>query len=443
VEDAERLARVIEAFGRNPFTLATGDALAAHEALGQLDVPRALSSLLEQGDTPAAERLLLAAGHAEALRHGPDKSQVLTERVLPRRLVPRLPHKRGAYLRVLLAAARAEGRLRALRGTSDAMQRLRADVWSACFGRSLRHAFHLERVIRDDDVLVFGETGTGKELVAEAIASAAPGGSDGGPAPSASINAAALPDTLVESELFGHVKGAFTGATDTRIGRIRSADGGVFFLDEVGDLPRQTQVKLLRVLEKDEVSPVGSDTTHMAEVRFVAATHRDLERMVNDDEFRRDLYQRLAGNVITLPPLRERPEDVVEIGTAFIEEHASAEGLEEERGRIERWLRSGEAQSYGWPGNVRELQNALRNLLLGLPPRTTRAASRSAGHATSLPPFIEACTASEQEVADWYLDRVLHHTEHNLAQTARILGVDRSTVRRRRKRRSGSTSAES
>jgi len=245
------------------------------------------------------------------------------------------------------------------------MNRVRRDTWAACFGESLRSALELERVIRDHDVLLFGETGTGKEAIARAIQLATPGPADGSAAPMAAINAAAVPDTLVESALFGHVKGAFTGAQETRTGWLRKASGGSFFLDEVGDLPSPTQVKLLRVMETNEVFPLGSDISEIVDVRYIAATHKDLETRVDRNEFRRDLFQRMAGNVIRMPPLRDRPEDMIEIGTAFIARYLGDASVDHSR-RIEAWLHSDGAVGYSWPGNVRELQNALRNMMLGL-----------------------------------------------------------------------------
>jgi transcriptional regulator with PAS, ATPase and Fis domain len=347
-----------------------------------------------------------------------------------------LPRARGDYLRIVMAAGRCFQTLSGMRGTSEVMQRARSEAWAACFGDSLRHALELERVIRDHDVLILGETGTGKEAFAHAMQTATPGGPDGEPPPRSAINAAAIPDTLVESELFGHVKGAFTGATETRIGRLRTADGGAFFLDEVGDLPSTTQVKLLRVIETNEVYPVGSDTPYTVDIRYIAATHKDLASMVDRGEFRADFYERLAGNVLTIPPLRERPEDIVEIGRHFVDGYLRDAKIVEPA-MIESWLRSNEARDYAWPGNVRELQNALRNLMLGLQPDLRGSggllSAVAAGAGEALPPMIRDAVASMQDVTDWYMERVLVHTEHNYTQAAKTLGVDRSTVRRRTK----------
>jgi DNA-binding NtrC family response regulator len=201
----------------------------------------------------------------------------------------------------------------------------------------------------------------------------------------------------------------------------------------VGDLQITTQVKLLRVIETDEVQPLGSDKSYQAHVRYIAATHKDLDAMVQAGQFRRDLYQRLAGNVIRLPPLRDRPEDIREIGRGFVERYVADGALAETRARVDAWLESREAHRHEWLGNVRELQNVLRNLLLGLDAGIERAkgAPAAGSDAESLPPAIRDCAATMKDVEDWYLARVLAHTNDNFAQAARILEVDRTTVRRR------------
>jgi len=310
------------------------------------------------------------------------------------------------------------------------MNRVRRETWSACFGESLHHALHLEQVIRDHDVLILGETGTGKESVARAIQVATPG-TDVRAAPSAALNVAAVPETLVESELFGHVKGAFTGANETRVGRIRSAAGGCLFLDEIGDLSLQAQVKLLRVMETNEVTPVGSDVPHDADVRYVAATHQNLREMVEAGRFRRDLLERLAGNVIPVPPLRERVEDIPEIGLSFVRRHGEATAEVIDLGRIEAWLSGPEARTHAWPGNVRELENALRNLMLGLDV-SLQTAGKPQPVLPEAPGRIGRGAATLKEVTDWYVRRVLDATGGNVSRAARVLGVDRTTLMRRR-----------
>lgn len=342
--------------------------------------------------------------------------------------------------RVALASSRCVVALRALAGRSAALAELRRATWSTCFGRNLAQTRHVAHVIRSHDVLVVGETGTGKELVASAILAAALGGPDGAAAPSAALNVAAVPETLVESELFGHRRGAFTGATTDRRGVIRSADGGCLFLDEVGELPMTLQVKLLRVIETDLVQTVGSDVTHAVDVRFVSATHRDLRAAIGAGVFREDLYQRLAGSVLEVPSLRARPEDVVDIGERFLDEIPLGGPIGGEVERIRVWLRSDDARTHAYRGNVRELKNALRNLLLGLPsglaqPERTAAGDDELGAGrVPIPARILRGEATLDEVSTWYVRRALVATDDNLASAARVLGIDRTTLARKRRK---------
>jgi transcriptional regulator with GAF, ATPase, and Fis domain len=201
-------------------------------------------------------------------------------------------------------------------------------------------------------VLVHGETGTGKELVARALHDASPRAGK----PFLAENCAAVPANLLESELFGHVKGAFTGAIATRKGTFVSADKGTVFLDEIGDMPLEMQAKLLRVLQDGEVRAVGSNTVQRVDVRLVAATNKDLPSMCSRGEFREDLYYRLNVVTIELPPLRERPGDVAHIARFLI--HRLSRELERELELEPEALALLEAWS--WPGNVRELENELR-----------------------------------------------------------------------------------
>jgi formate hydrogenlyase transcriptional activator len=220
---------------------------------------------------------------------------------------------------------------------------------------------HVARVARSDTtVLVTGETGTGKELIARAIHEASPRRDR----PLVKLNCAAISAGLVESELFGHVKGAFTGATDRHTGRFELADGGTLFLDEVSELPLDTQVKLLRVLQEREFEPVGSAKTQKVDVRVVAATNRQLEDVIAKGTFRADLYYRLNVFPIDVPPLRERRGDVVELAQHFIERFARKVGSNVRtlgpaaRQRLEE---------HSWPGNVRELQNTIERALISSP----------------------------------------------------------------------------
>jgi len=209
----------------------------------------------------------------------------------------------------------------------------------------------------DSTVLVLGETGTGKELIAHAIhnLSARCG------RPFVKLNCAAIPFDLLESELFGHEKGAFTGAVAQKIGRFEMADTGTLFLDEIGDLPLALQPKLLRVLQEQEFERLGSGRTHQINVRLVAATHRDLGDMVARNEFRSDLYYRLNVFPVLVPPLRERREDIPQLVVHFVEVFARRVGK-----RIERIPETtmSEFIAYPWPGNVRELQNLIERAVI-------------------------------------------------------------------------------
>jgi len=237
----------------------------------------------------------------------------------------------------------AEDKFEEIIGNSSALQMALAEV---------------ERVApTDSTVLILGETGTGKELIARTIHNA----SRRCGRPFVKLNCAAIPFDLLESELFGHEKGAFTGAISQKIGRFEMADTGTLFLDEIGDIPLALQPKLLRVLQEQEFERLGSGRTHRINVRLVAATHRDLPQMVTRNEFRSDLYYRLNVFPVVLPPLRERQGDVPQLVAHFVEIYARGMGK-----RISHIPKETlEAfTSYSWPGNVRELQNLVERAVI-------------------------------------------------------------------------------
>ncbi len=216
-------------------------------------------------------------------------------------------------------------------------------------------------------VLITGETGTGKEMVARLIHHR----SGQAEMPLIKVNCAAIPDTLLESELFGHVRGAFTGATATKRGKFTLADGGTIFLDEIGTMSPAIQSKLLRVLQEREFEPLGAERTQKVDVRVITATNRDLRQMVTEGKFQEDLYYRLNVIPIVIPPLRERPEDIRVLAEHFVEKHCQRTG---------RRITGVEPdvldalQRYGWPGNVRELENTIeRAVVLSTTPVVTRA----------------------------------------------------------------------
>lgn len=206
-------------------------------------------------------------------------------------------------------------------------------------------------------VLVRGETGTGKELVARALHEESPRRDKN----IISVNCAAIPETLIESELFGHEKGAFTGAASTREGLVAAADGSTLFLDEIGELPLEAQARLLRVLQEGEVRPIGSVESHKVDVRLVAATHRDLRKLAKEGKFREDLYFRINVVQLELPPLRERGRDIITLAEAMLQRYC------QEFGKPSLKLSPEAVQAittYIWPGNVRELENAIQRAVI-------------------------------------------------------------------------------
>jgi DNA-binding NtrC family response regulator len=279
----------------------------------------------------------------------------------------------------------------------------------------------------DSTVLMSGESGTGKEVLARYIHELS-SRSDG---PFVSINCGALPETLLESELFGHVRGSFTGAVRDKQGMFVAAKGGTFFLDEVGEMSPATQVKLLRVLQEREVIPVGATEPVPVDVRIVAATNRDLDEEIRRGGFRSDLFYRLNVITIHLPPLRERPEDVTLLSAYFLEK------LGNSRGHTYRLApETQEAlQSYDWPGNVRELENALERAAVmspgdeitpsALPARITERAPLPLVTA-SLPP-----NPTMEIVERAYIHWVLHSEGGNKTRAAEVLGIDPSTLYRK------------
>ena len=257
----------------------------------------------------------------------------------------------------------AERRIRSL---TDETEYLRTELRELgrsgeIMGRSecLMHAMHdLHQVApADTTVLVLGETGTGKELFARALHAASPRRDK----PLVKVNCAAIPATLIESEFFGHERGAFTGATSKREGRFSLADGGTIFLDEVGELPLELQGKLLRVLQEGEFEPVGSSRTRRVDVRVIAATNRDLFRSISEGKFREDLYYRLSVFPMHVPPLRERGDDIVLLAQAFADQFARRMGRRVEPLSAAMGAR---LKAYSWPGNVRELQNVIERAVI-------------------------------------------------------------------------------
>jgi DNA-binding NtrC family response regulator len=281
----------------------------------------------------------------------------------------------------------------------------------------------------DSTVLIQGETGTGKELIARAIH----GRSQRRDRPLIKLNCAALPRDLVESELFGHEKGAFTGATQQRAGRFELADGGTLFLDEVGELPMETQPKLLRVLQEQEFERVGGSKTLRTDIRLIAATNRDLQQRVSAGAFRSDLYFRLNVFPLLLPPLRERRDDIPRLVRHFLERAGrrlgkSFAGIAP--ALIER------ASAYHWPGNVRELENYVeRSAILGKPAALETADPPAVkASAATVSPADRGPSGTLEEIERSHILRVLEQTKWAIEGekgAARMLGLNPSTLRGR------------
>jgi DNA-binding NtrC family response regulator len=299
---------------------------------------------------------------------------------------------------------------------------------------ALQSVFRLvEKVANTNtNILIQGESGTGKELVARAIHHNSPRTDR----PFVAINCGALPETLLESELFGHVKGAFTGAVANKPGLFRSGEGGTVFLDEIGEITPAMQVRLLRALQEHEVTPVGSSEAVAFDARIICATNRDLEKEVAEGRFREDLFYRLNVIEIHLPPLRERREDIPLLVRNFITRNAREQGRDEKS--IEPQAMSA-LINYAWPGNVRELQNAVERAftlsneqldLDSLPPRVRDAASSNP--ATMRDP--DGLRPTLAEIERRHIFETLASVNQDKARAANILGIDLSTLYRKLKR---------
>lgn len=301
-----------------------------------------------------------------------------------------------------------------------------AEVHSKAFEEVLDIAHRVAAY--DSSLVISGESGVGKEVLARYIHGLSPR-SDG---PFVPVNCGALPETLLESELFGHKKGAFTGATEDRKGLFEEAESGTIFLDEVGDMSPALQLKLLRALQEKEIRPVGQSSTRSVDVRVMAATNRDLEQAIEDGEFREDLYYRLAVIEIRVPPLRERREDILPLARHFVESFAKELDMPDLR------LDSSSLQclrSYHWPGNVRELENAVERAAVLCRDSTIRP--------EDLPPAIrqneragepDSARRTLEEAEMDHIRRVLDHTEGNKTRAAEILDISPSTLWRKLKR---------
>ncbi|MFN8846540.1 MAG: sigma-54-dependent transcriptional regulator [Bdellovibrionales bacterium] len=288
----------------------------------------------------------------------------------------------------------------------------------------------IERVApATSNILVTGESGTGKEVVARAIHNRSPRSK----APFIAINCTAIPDDLLESELFGHVKGSFTGAISDKRGLFEEANGGTLFLDEIGDMNMNLQAKLLRVLQERLIKPVGANQSRPIDVRVIAATHKDLKKAISNEAFREDLYYRLSVIPISVPPLRHRAEDIPLLAHHFLRKHSALNG-----GRVIGFTQEAlqKLMTHDWPGNVRELENTIERLVVlargpqieenDIPQFHHSSQDQILGRAVEYNPTLE-------DLERQYIQMVLQKTGGKKEKAAQILGINRRTLYRKQK----------
>ncbi len=369
------------------------------------------------------------------------------------RFAAKAPETLQAFASLAAATVAVAQRIRRLEDRAEVYQQAAASTAPrSLIGQSPAHRQLMKEIAlvgpSELCVLIQGETGTGKELVAQALHAA----SNRAARPLVAVNCAALPDNLVESELFGHVRGAFTGAVAERGGKFELADGGTLFLDEVAELPLAVQAKLLRVLQSGQVQRLGSDREHRVDVRLIAASNRDLADEVRAGRLRADFYHRLSVYPLRVPALRDRGRDVLPLAGCFLEENRSRLGLRSVR-------LSGDAQAallaYDWPGNVRELEHLLgRSVLKALgrhsprpPMLTVEAEDLGLAAEQALPaanveaaPMAASTTApvalrvAVEKLERDMINQALAQHRHSWAAAARSLGVDRANLARMAKR---------
>lgn len=326
-----------------------------------------------------------------------------------------------------------------------AQERSQLQTENKILKRELKKEFHLEHIIGKSqpmlelfdlikrvsgataNVFISGESGAGKELVARAIHSCSPRSKK----PFIPINCTAIPENLLESELFGHVKGSFTGATENKKGLFETAEGGTLFLDEIGDLSLSLQAKLLRVLQDKEIRAVGGNQSKKIDVRIITATHRDLNTMVKEGKFREDLFYRLNVLPVRVPSLRERPQDIPLLVEYFIDKF-SAQNNSKVRGIAPDAL--AELMAHPWPGNVRELENVMeRTVVLSRNELITAEEIRGSAIATAKATFqqLYSDTPTLDKLEERYIRLILAQSENKKDLASKTLGISRRTLYRK------------
>lgn len=329
-------------------------------------------------------------------------------------------------------------RMKAIAGSSKVVRELKAKLWEACFGHRLELGIYYPSVLIERNVMILGDTGTGKELVAKVVLDSLPWNwknADLQPPRKEQINLAAFPPGIVASQIVGYKKGAFTDARDNFSGVLERANGGGAFFDEVGDLPLDTQVILLRALETGKVLPIGGDTEVEASCRIVSATHINVEENSN---FRADLFYRLAGVIIKIPPLKERLSDLSDIAKQIMTQWD--ERFNESQFQvIQEWCNSDEVQEYEWPGNIREFRRALATKVLECnwsPPRkkahnviiNNKEDTIPNEKDAVLPAKILQGKATIKELEQWYTQHVLRNNNGNKNKTSNSLNISRNKL---------------
>jgi two-component system, NtrC family, nitrogen regulation response regulator NtrX len=379
-----------------------------------------LSVLEELVTLPSPPRVIMISGHADvpvAHRAGRLGAYDFIEK-------PLSLEKVALTLRNAVADRKKDERLRSLREQVQEEPEILGDSRPI---RELRQQIEVTAPTHGR-VLIFGENGTGKELVARTIHTLSLRREE----PFVEMNCAAIPEELIESELFGHVRGAFTGATEAKPGRFLLADGGTLFLDEIGDMSLRTQAKVLRVLQEQAFEPVGGATLRV-DVRVIAATNKDLPREIAAGRFREDLYFRLNVIPLRVPPLRERPEDIPILAKHFVEQ------LSRQYGRTRRLAPEALAalQSFRWPGNVRELKNMIERLVIlgqgdeirlaDLP----RASGQDAGDPSDLFRAWGSLREGREQFEKQFILMKLQEAGGNVVRAAELLGLERSNLYRK------------
>jgi DNA-binding NtrC family response regulator len=421
VELAEDGERAIELLGSEVFDLVITDLALGRGASG-MDVLRAAKEMRDD------------VGVVMITAHGSEKIAVEAMKTGADDYVPK-PFDNDE-LRVVVARALDRHRLeRENRRLREQIQRDYGFDQLIGSGPAMHRVFETIQKVAETDlsVMIQGESGTGKELVAQALHTSSARRSR----PFIAVNCAAINRELVESELFGHEKGAFTGADAQRIGRFEAADGGTIFLDEIGDMAPETQSKVLRVLEERKLERVGSTETIEVDVRVVSATHRDLAEAVRANDFREDLYYRLNVVEIDLPPLRARVEDLAALSDRFLGQVAERLGREKKslgESALHRLSR------HGWPGNVRELRNVLERAAVLAPHSVIQAedlqldgdvVEPSAGPPDLELPFSEAKRQTVESFEREYLSEALREHEGNVSRTASAIGMVRQSLQQK------------